>query len=102
MRQGPSSSFDPIGRSRGRRIPGITRVRTDRWKRHDLPISALPGPSGYAVATEWIGRLAAVLAIVLLAMVLTTIHKVSKCRTVPAPQWPISEPPTTSLPSAPT
>ncbi|WP_413768893.1 hypothetical protein [Rhodococcus pyridinivorans] len=75
MRQGPSSSSDPIGRSRGRRLPGIARVRTDRWRRHDLPASVIPGPSGYAVATEWIGRLAAVLAIVLLAMVLATIHK---------------------------
>ncbi|MEU2006777.1 hypothetical protein ACH47B_37135 [Rhodococcus sp. NPDC019627] len=52
-----------------------------RWRkvalrrRTDVPTSMISTSSGYAVATEWLGRVAAVLAIVLFAMVMMTIHK---------------------------
>ncbi|MFI6996542.1 hypothetical protein [Nocardia sp. NPDC050175] len=42
---------------------------------HLLPTTALPTSGGYAVATEWVGRLAAVMAAVLLALVLVSIQK---------------------------
>ncbi|MFD6160040.1 hypothetical protein ACFWF7_29795 [Nocardia sp. NPDC060256] len=42
---------------------------------HLLDTTALPAPGDYSVATEWVGRLAAVLAAVLLALVLVSIQK---------------------------
>jgi methyl-accepting chemotaxis protein len=44
-------------------------------RRVDVPAAMVPGSSGFAVATEWLGRLAAVLAVALFAMVMATIHK---------------------------
>lgn len=44
-------------------------------RRLDIPDSAVPSSSGFAIATEWLGRLAAVMAIVLFALVLICIHK---------------------------
>ncbi|MCZ4587568.1 hypothetical protein O4328_28435 [Rhodococcus opacus] len=52
-----------------------------RWRkaalrrRTDVPTSMISTSSGFAVATEWLGRVAAVLAVVLFAMVMMTIHK---------------------------
>ncbi|TQC49653.1 hypothetical protein EEB14_08465 [Rhodococcus sp. WS4] len=51
-----------------------TRTRAQQ-RRADVPPETVPGSSGYAVATEWLGRLAAVLAVVLFVMVMATIHK---------------------------
>ena len=44
-------------------------------RRTDVPASMISTSSGFAVATEWLGRGAAVLAVVLFAMVMMTIHK---------------------------
>jgi hypothetical protein len=44
-------------------------------RRTDVPTSMISTSSGFAVATEWLGRVAAVLAVVLFAMVMMTIHK---------------------------
>lgn len=44
-------------------------------RRADIPSAAVAGSSGWAIATEWLGRAAAVLSVVLLALVLATIHK---------------------------
>lgn len=44
-------------------------------RRVDVPGAVSPSPSGFAIATEWLGRTAAVLAVVLFAMVIATIHK---------------------------
>ncbi|MFE7420114.1 hypothetical protein [Rhodococcus sp. NPDC057529] len=63
-----------------------------RFQRFDVPASALPyrkgvipqrpdvpmtvaADNGFTVATEWMGRLAAVLALILFALVLMAIHK---------------------------
>ncbi|TQC49776.1 hypothetical protein EEB14_07415 [Rhodococcus sp. WS4] len=43
--------------------------------RLDIPSTATPSSTGFAVATEWMGRLAAVLAVVLFGLVLAAIHK---------------------------
>ncbi|WP_037202914.1 hypothetical protein, partial [Rhodococcus opacus] len=43
--------------------------------RPDIPVSAAPGSTGFAVVTEWMGRLAAAVALVLFALVLGAIHK---------------------------
>ncbi|WP_202033221.1 hypothetical protein [Nocardioides sp. WS12] len=44
-------------------------------RRYDVPHKYLAGSTGWAVATEWLGRLAATVAIVLMIMVFHTIHK---------------------------
>ncbi|MFC0450361.1 hypothetical protein [Rhodococcus jostii] len=44
-------------------------------QRPDVPATAVAGSNGFTVATEWMGRLAAVLALVLFALVLMAIHK---------------------------
>ncbi|UZG60290.1 hypothetical protein [Rhodococcus opacus] len=44
-------------------------------QRPDVPVTAAPGSTGFAIVTEWMGRLAAVVAVVLFAMVLMAIHK---------------------------
>lgn len=43
--------------------------------RPDIDSGEIRGSSGFAVATEWIGRVAAIVAVVLFALVLVTIHK---------------------------
>ncbi|MGW5518139.1 hypothetical protein [Nocardia africana] len=40
-----------------------------------MPTAAAPAPTGFAVATEWLGRLAAVVAAILLVLVMLSIHK---------------------------
>lgn len=44
-------------------------------QRLDVPMTAAPGSTGFAQVTEWMGRLAAALALVLFGLVLITIHK---------------------------
>ncbi len=44
-------------------------------QRLDVPVTASPGSTGFTVVTEWMGRLAAALALVLFGLVLITIHK---------------------------
>lgn len=44
-------------------------------RRLDIPDSQLASSGGFAIATEWLGRLAAVMAIVLFGLVLICIHK---------------------------
>lgn len=44
-------------------------------RRLDIPDAEIPSTGGFGVATEWLGRLAAVMAIVLFALVLICIHK---------------------------
>jgi len=69
------------------------RRRLKEHQRHDVPSSAWPpragaspyrsdasrnadaGAGGLAVTTEWVGRLAAVMAAILFALVLVSIHK---------------------------
>jgi hypothetical protein len=48
---------------------------TQLTRRPDVPIATIRGSSRVAIATEWLGRLAAVLAVVLFALVLTAVHK---------------------------
>lgn len=43
--------------------------------RSDVPYSYLASSTRWAIGTEWLGRLAACVALVLMAMVLQTIHK---------------------------
>lgn len=43
--------------------------------RHDVPHRYVAGATGWSVATEWLGRAAAVIAVVLMVMVLQTISK---------------------------
>ncbi|QXC46337.1 hypothetical protein [Rhodococcus qingshengii] len=58
---------------------GSTMVPTSRKaglrRRTDVPTSVITTSSGFAVATEWLGRAAAALAVVLFALVMMTIHK---------------------------
>lgn len=44
-------------------------------QRPDVPVTAAAESNGFTVATEWMGRLAAVLALVLFALVLMAIQK---------------------------
>lgn len=75
-----SSSDRPFDRHQRLDVPAsaLPTAKGRTRRRPDVPIAAIPGSSGYAVATEWLGRLAAVLAVVLLGMVLATIHKGSQ------------------------
>ncbi|ELB89143.1 transmembrane protein [Rhodococcus wratislaviensis IFP 2016] len=43
--------------------------------RPDVLVPAIPDATGFSVATEWLGRLAAVIAVVLFALVVASIHK---------------------------
>ncbi|GAF48648.1 hypothetical protein [Rhodococcus wratislaviensis] len=44
-------------------------------RRLDIPNAGTPSSTGFAVVTEWMGRLAAVLAVVLFGLVFAAIHK---------------------------
>lgn len=44
-------------------------------QRPDVPVTAAASSNGFTVATEWMGRLAAVLAIILFGLVLMAINK---------------------------
>ncbi|ROZ52957.1 hypothetical protein EEB12_29510 [Rhodococcus sp. WS1] len=77
------------------RIEQVPRRGLAGLQRRDIPASAMPyrkgalpyrldlpsntrataSSSGYAIVTEWLGRLAAVLAVILFGLVLAAIHK---------------------------
>lgn len=79
----------------GKKLPPIAKTRSelDRFQRFDVPLAALPyrkgalpqrmdvpdaagfGSTGFAIVTEWFGRLAAVVAFLLFVLVLMSIHK---------------------------
>jgi methyl-accepting chemotaxis protein len=49
-------------------LPGTNR-------RNDIPANTIPGSSRAAITVEWVGRLAAVAAIILFTLVMVTIHR---------------------------
>ncbi|MBH5143451.1 MULTISPECIES: hypothetical protein [Rhodococcus] len=77
MKQGSDFPPDdlPSGRQRSDAQASAPTRKGALRRRTDVPATMIPGSSGFAVATEWLGRLAAVLAIVLFVMVMMTIHK---------------------------
>lgn len=75
-----SPGYSPRDVSRFQRtdIPasGLPAARDGGARRRlDLPASVFPSSNGFAIATEWLGRLAAVMAVVLFALVVACIHK---------------------------
>ncbi len=75
----PPDAFPPRGLTRYQRfdVPAAALPYRKGTKPHrpDVLVPAIPDATGFSVATEWLGRLAAVIAVVLFALVVASIHK---------------------------
>lgn len=75
----PPSAFPRRGGSPTRRadtpLSALPRRAGKPHRRTDVSPVFLAGSTGWAVATEWLGRLAGAVAVALFVMVLGTIHK---------------------------
>ncbi|ABH00299.1 MULTISPECIES: hypothetical protein [Rhodococcus] len=75
----PPDAFPPRGVTKYQRfdVPAAALPYRKGTKPHrpDVLVPAIPDATGFSVATEWLGRLAAVIAVVLFALVVASIHK---------------------------
>nr|BAF48513.1 hypothetical protein [Rhodococcus erythropolis] len=67
------------GRASFRRLDSLPTARQREKgklpRRSDIPASSIPGSTGFAIATEWLGRVAAAMAVILFVLVMMSIHK---------------------------
>ncbi|AII11439.1 MULTISPECIES: hypothetical protein [Rhodococcus] len=75
----PPDAFPPRGLTKYQRfdVPATALPYRKGAMPHrtDVLVPAIPDVTGFSVATEWLGRLAAVVAVVLFALVVASIHK---------------------------